>query len=195
MEKLLENSWTITIISGIIVAIFGYFFLKEPQNKKDTQSSNQSQNVTQTVIIEKNDKINTEKESKDKADDLSYLKAKAKILFIEDNVFKKINNLKKFGWNVSQINNVGSLDIEEIKTANIIFVDYKGVGELSGDHGLGVVERLKEMYSDTKWIIFYSAHKLPLDVYDKGADDFLPKNASVYEMESKIIKGARSVIK
>lgn len=197
MEKFLENPWAITIIGGIIVAIFIYVFLKDPkkENGQKEQSFTQQQTVTQTVIIGKNEEKNNEKESNSKDQDIGYLKLKARILFIEDDVFKKNSNLKDFGWKVSQINKVDNLDIDEIKNANIIFVDYKGVGEPSGDQGLGVVQNLREMYGKNKWIIFYSAHKLPLDVYGKGADDFLAKNATVYEMERKIIKGAQKIVK
>ncbi len=197
MENLLENPWTITIIGGIIVAIFVYIFLKEPRRDKNKteQLSNQSQSVTQTVIIGEKEDINNGEGVKNKNEDISYLKAKARILFIEDDVFKKIDNLKNFGWNVSQINKVSNLDIDEIKLSNIIFVDYKGVGELSGNQGLGVVENLRAMYGKDKWIIFYSAHKLPLDVYNKGANSYLAKNATVYEMERKIIEGAQNIVK
>ncbi len=197
MEKVLENPWTITIIGGIIVAIFVYIFLKEPKRDKNKteQLSNQSQTVTQTVIIGKKEDTNNDEGVKNKNEDISYLKAKTRILFIEDDVFKKIDNLKNFGWNVSQINKVGNLDIDEIKLSNIIFVDYKGVGELSGNQGLGVVENLRAMYGKDKWIIFYSAHKLPLDVYNKGANSYLAKNATVYEMERKIIEGAQNIVK
>lgn len=195
MEKLLEDPWVITIIGGIIVAVFVYIFLKDKRDKKIKQHSNQSQNVTQTVIINKKEDIDSKVDLKNISEDISYLKTKARILFIEDDVFKKINNLKNFGWNVSQIKKVDNLDSDEIKNANIIFVDYKGVGEPSGNQGLGVVENLRAMYGKNKWIIFYSAHKLPLNIYGKGANSYLAKNATVYEMERKIIEGAQNVAK
>ena len=196
-KNILGNPWVITIGSGLIVTVVGILFRKKTKNNNKTeQSSKQSQSVSQTVIVS-NGSLKENMESNKGLEirqDVSDLKRKIKILFIEDDVFKKINNLKKFGWNVSQINKVDNLDTEEIKNANIIFVDYKGVGELSGSQGLGIVENLRAMYGKGKWIIFYSAHKLPLDVYDKGANSYLAKNATVYEMERKIIEGAQNVI-
>src|SRR5581483_1730949 len=123
------------------------------QKDKPTQ---QNQNVAQTVIV--SDKYNATGRDAEKkineSEQVHYLKSILKILFIEDGVFKKLDNLKKFGWQISQVKKVDNLFTDEIENADIIFVDYKGVGELAEDQGVGIVRRLKESYGGSKWIIF-----------------------------------------
>lgn len=127
--------------------------------------------------------------------DIPLLKSKAKILFIEDDNFKKIQNLKKTGWNVIQLKSLDDLDNISVRSADVIFVDYKGIGLKSEDQGIGLLKALRARYKDEKWLIFYSAHKISLDVYNIGANAYLSKNSSVYEMEQKIIEGLRIIIK
>jgi DNA-binding NarL/FixJ family response regulator len=57
-----------------------------------------------------------------------------------------------------------------------------------------LVKRLKQQYGEAKWIIFYSAHPFTLDVYDIGANSFLAKNSDFYEIENKIIEGAKHLL-
>jgi len=196
LRNALMNGWTITIGGGLIVAAFSYILWpRKGDGEQKDKPTQQNQNVAQTVIV--SDKYNATGRDAEKkineSEQVHYLKSILKILFIEDGVFKKIDNLKKFGWQISQVKKVDNLFTDEIENADIIFVDYKGVGELAEDQGVGIVRRLKESYGGSKWIIFYSAHPLSLDVHDKGADSFLAKNADVYEMEKKIIEGGKKL--
>jgi len=128
--------------------------------------------------------------------DVNYYKEYAKILFIDDLDWSdKIKNLKEEGWkNVLQITDTQNLDRIEIREANIIFVDYKGVGKDLKDEGVDVIVALKKRYKDNKWIILYSAENVPISAtLDKRADSSLAKNSSIYEFEQKILEGLGKV--
>jgi len=198
------NPWTITVLGGIVVVILTKLFLDRKKTPVSGISANNSQNNNQRVIINNNLnskaaslETNNQTQTEPSIDqDILSLKAKTKILFIEDDVFKKINNLKGAGWNITQINNVENPDIEVIRSADIIFVDNKGVGQkLSNDQGLGLIKVLRQRYQNKKWLILYSAHPVGLDAFDSGADSYLTKNSAVYEIEQKIIQGAKKVVK
>jgi hypothetical protein len=192
------NPWTIAVGSGLIILFITYFFKKPKSGFKISELKN-----TQTQKITINNypnqfKSGSElfKESSISNMDVPILKAKTKILFIEDDKFKKISNLKKFGWNISQIKDLRNLDNEQVRLANIIFVDYKGVGSLVDEEGVGLIKALRNRYGDEKWLILYSAHSnFALNIFDTGANGYLAKNSTEYEMEQKIIEGAKNVIK
>ncbi len=126
------------------------------------------------------------------------LKSITKILFIDDQNFKIVKNLKeKDGWrNVTIIKDVESISQSEIKDAHIIFVDIQGVGQKMGflDGGLGVIVALKREYPE-KFIIMYSAEDNGrIDAFhdaNKVVDDRLRKDADQYEFNVKIEKFAQ----
>jgi hypothetical protein len=195
-----DNPWIVTIVGGIIVGAIIYIFFQRHDNKSSTpeveQNQENSQSVSQVLNVQLPllPQVSMNPQSI-QGRPLSEIKERIKILFIDDNKFKQVKNLKKFGWQTTQIHNVDNLDIPEIRDSQIIFVDYKGVGKRSTDQGLGVVTSLKQRYGDKKWLIFYSAHPLPLNIYDKGPDSFLAKNSDSYEIEQKIIEGANYILK
>lgn len=122
---------------------------------------------------------------------VGFLKDSARILFIDDlDLESKIINLISAGWkNVIQINEASNIDRTEIREADIIFVDYKGIVKDSEEQGLAVLSALKGRYGNSKWLILYSAHEVPINAFNKGANSYLAKNSSVYELEQKIIEG------
>ncbi len=124
-------------------------------------------------------------------------KETAKILFIDDTSQKdKIKNLKKAGWkHIEQISDVHNIDSLEIRESEIIFVDFKGIGEKESEQGLGVLSALKVRYDETKWLILFTAYEVPITAFQKGANDYLAKNSSKYETEQKIIKGLQHLRK
>lgn len=129
------------------------------------------------------------------SDTIPVLKVKTKVLFIDDEKFKKIANLKKAGWNVIQKSRLDNLDDDSVLSSHVIFVDYKGVGSRDSEEGIGLLKALKKRYGDQKWLILYSAHELSLNVYGIGANSYLAKNSTEYEIEQKIIEGARNILK
>lgn len=183
MNWILENKeW---IFSGIGVAIIGYLiklFMKKRSSKKQINKNN-SKNTNKI-------KINIGaggKNSKDtvSTDSLILNKENIQVLFIDDERFKTVDNLKNAGWiNTKTIKDVTNLDCIDVKNANVIFVDINGVGEklFPTDKGLGLAEALKKKYP-SKYIVIYSAQEQG-DRFHKAlrkVDYILSKNAEPYE--------------
>lgn len=123
--------------------------------------------------------------------DIVDLKETCRILFIDDD--KKptvIKTLTKSGWkNINRIGDTANLDLLEIRAANIIFVDIKGVGLLLQfkNEGIGLAAALKDKYKD-KGVVIYSAteeHNL-FDPDLKKVDDWLYKNAEPIQFSNMI---------
>jgi hypothetical protein len=170
-----------------------------PKEKKSLENDRR-RNFDRRASIFNQININSEKKPLDPEQtkiiapmEITHYKEYAKILFIDDlDWTDKIKNLQDAGWkNVSQITNPQNLDRIEIREANIIFVDYKGVGKNLKDEGVDVIYALKKRYGDNKWIILYSAQpSVPISATsDKKPDASLAKNSSAYEFEQKILEG------
>jgi len=117
----------------------------------------------------------------------TYNKDNSSILFIDDLEMPVVDNLKKAGYKVKKIRDVKDVDDADIKNSQIIFVDYKGVGKNISQtyEGLGLIERLIELYPNKKRIILYSAHNFSNDVamnaiFNK-AHNRISKNADTSE--------------
>lgn len=204
LEVFLLNPWVIAIGGGVIVLAIGWLgrrlFMRSTKSIEDLGSK--SENRNQSTVINANfypsstpSDLLAESHTKVSTGVIPTLKSKAKILFIEDETFKQISNLRNSGWNVSQVKDVADLDMPEIRDSHIIFVDYKNVGKrLSEEEGLGIVKALKARYGKSKWIVFYSAHQAPFSVFSQSADSYLVKNSSFIEIEQKIIEGAKAVL-
>jgi len=116
-------------------------------------------------------------------------KLEAKILFIDDEEFPVVDNLKESNWDVKRIPDVTDLDCEDIKRAHIIFVDYKGVGKslARGEEGIGIIKALMEKYKNSKRIILYSGHSnFTLGKHLQAAHNQMAKNSDVYEFITMI---------
>ncbi len=121
------------------------------------------------------------------------LKNITKILFIDDQSFNVVQDLKeKDGWkNVCRIRDVDSLSQTEVKEAHIIFVDIQGVGKKMGfqDEGMGLIEALRETYPEKKIIMYSAESKGKIDALHPSGnlvDYRLRKTAKRYEFESVI---------
>lgn len=119
------------------------------------------------------------------------LKNVCQVLFIDDEKLQDlINTLKRSGWkNVRRIDDTANLDVVEIRNANIIFVDIKGVGkELKfKNEGVGLAAELKRRYPQ-KGVVIYSAtseHNLFDPDIDK-VDGRLFKNAEPIQFSNMI---------
>jgi hypothetical protein len=123
------------------------------------------------------------------------IKRMTNILFIDDNKFEYIDVIRGAGWNVHQIFDLSSFDDEQVKMADIIFLDYMGVGKslAPAQEGIGLLKGLKRKYPD-KPVIFYSAHAgFSLGDEFKAADDWLPKNADTFIYLEKIEEFAKRI--
>lgn len=78
------------------------------------------------------------------------LKSTCQILFIDDEPLKLlISTLKKSGWkNIKRIDDTANLDAADIRNANIVFVDIKGVGKelMFKNEGVGLAAEIKKKY-------------------------------------------------
>jgi len=119
------------------------------------------------------------------------LKGTCQILFIDDEPLKLlISTLKKSGWkNIKRIDDTANLDLVEIRNADIIFVDIKGVGKelMFKNEGVGLAAELKKRYP-SKGVVIYSAtpeHNLFDPDIDK-VDGRLLKNAEPIQFSDMI---------
>ena len=116
-------------------------------------------------------------------------KDNANILFIDDEVFPVVENLQKANWNVKRIKDLKNPQDEEVKKANIIFVDYKGVGKTlsEAEEGIGIIRLLKDTYKNSKRVILYSGYgRFSLSPSLDIADGKISKESSTYEFISMI---------
>lgn len=145
-----------------------------------TKNSNHSSNVNKVNI-----NIGKNKKGEKTTDSTHKNKEDIQILFIDDEKFKTVDNLKSAGWvNTKTIKDVTNLDSTDVKNSDVIFVDINGVGEklFPIDKGLGLAEALKKKYPK-KYIVIYSAQEQG-DRFHKAlkiVDYSLSKNAEPYE--------------
>lgn len=113
-----------------------------------------------------------------------FSKSNIRILFIDDSDMPIVENLKRAGWSVRRVRDIKNIDDDAIRTARIIFVDYKGVGRnISPQYeGVGLIKAIKDKYKSSKRLILYSAHSdfpnnIVLDPIFQVADNKIRKNA------------------
>ena len=209
MNWLIENKEWVFSGGGIaIISALMFFFKKEKpiadstaiQNRDNNgqQANNNGNNNTQifqqfgTVMpIE-----NKPKSSENDALDFSQLKSKTRVLFIDDNDFPVVKNLKKAGWITDLINDVYDIDDASIVASHILFVDINGVAKsLSDEEGVGLVKALKKKYGKTKKVIIYSSDEEGNRFNEafRVADDFLPKQSDYFEFLAIVEKYAKEV--
>lgn len=103
------------------------------------------------------------------------------ILFIDDEDFSVLKMLKRAGWkNVKKKSDVFDLDDVDIRNADIVFVDIKGVGLSLGfkNQGAGLAAAIKQRYPNKGVVIYSGTHEH--DIFDLAWDQVdarLPKNA------------------
>lgn len=167
-------------------------------NNGGSQNSNTGHSNTQIIqnfgspptLLESENKVNMQKPT------TSELKSKIRVLFIDDNDFPIVKNLKKAGWNTDLINDVYDIDDTAILASHILFVDINGVAKsLSQEEGLGLVKALKRKYGDTKKVIIYSSDEEGNRFNEafKLADTSLPKQSDYFEFLALVEKYAEEV--
>lgn len=88
-----------------------------------------------------------------------------RILFIDDNKFPVIENLKKAGYIVNWRKDIKKIDDADVVDAHILFIDYRGVGKnLSPKEGIGVCKMLKDKYKESKFIVLCTGEDIPNDL-------------------------------
>lgn len=196
VSNFLTNGWTYTVIGGIIATVVGGYLLKKFFGANGTKA--EGVHITNTINNQSpaNPKTLGEKETVtgDVTKIVGYKKT-ARILFIDNESLRdKIRGLKNAGWdNVTQIKDVENIDSPDIRDANVVFVDYKGIGGGEKEQGLAVITALKTRYGEEKWLILFTAYNVPVTAFEKGANDYLAKNSGTYETEQKIIKGLQKL--
>lgn len=96
-----------------------------------------------------------------------YTKDTVNILFVDDSDMPVVDSLKKALYKVKKIKDIKNIDDAEVKNAQIIFVDFDGVGKyISPQHqGAGMVKELKTKYGSSKYVVLYTAQNtLPADI-------------------------------
>ncbi|MES2437139.1 MAG: hypothetical protein V4519_03925 [Patescibacteria group bacterium] len=122
--------------------------------------------------------------TKKKIPSIEEIKRSTKVLFVDDEDFStRLNIIRGAGWNVQQIKDVTNFDSEDIKNADIIFMDYIGVGKIltPSEEGIGLLKKIKSRYPE-KFLIFYSGHAgyIPGHEFHSFANAWIDKHSDPY---------------
>lgn len=125
------------------------------------------------------------------------LKRRTRVLFVDDEDFSvSLTTIREAGWNVSQMKDITNFNCEEVKTANIIFMDYMGVGQIltPTEQGIGLIKTLKKRYPE-KQVIFYSGHAgfIPGHEIHSIADGWINKHSDAYVYIDQIEASSRKI--
>lgn len=179
------------LFGGIGVAVIS-FFLNNLFKENSKSTSKATANNSNSFVI--NNNLGNSKSTvpaTSEADRTEILKARIKILFVDDEhtKFKMVSILRKAGWkNTKSVKDITDLDDLKAKEADVIFVDINGVGKtLFNDQGLGLAAALKDRYPNKK-IVLYSAETKG-DRFHKAlreVDGCLSKDAEPYQFANLI---------
>lgn len=137
----------------------------------------------------------------------SYIKTTARILFVDDqDQSSTIRNLGKLGWkNAEQlpISEALNTDSEAYRHADLVFVDFSGVGPARGGQGLSVLSSLNSKYGRKKFYVLYTAHAKRITL-EKLEESGLPirenigwsqlsKASADYILETTMLNGLRQI--
>lgn len=115
---------------------------------------------------------------------IAEIKKITQVLIIDDEQQNSLlQNISDAGWNAKWKTDVTDLDVEWLKTADIIFVDYKNVGAklTPTDEGIGLMKLLRRKYPE-KHLIFFSGYAgfIPGHEFHDIANGWIQKNADPY---------------
>jgi hypothetical protein len=112
----------------------------------------------------------------------------ADILFIDDLESPVASTLVDDGYRVDTLRD-GQVHNAKVKRANIIFVDYKGVGRRisSEQQGLALANAIKNEYGYQKFVILYSAQEF-VEPSGNLADAWIKKGVSTAQYADVIKK-------
>ncbi len=184
--KDIESYPVLVTIIIFLLGILGFFIRRRFFRKKhgaiggDVVFGNKVTNFLSTF---------TSKNVGGKSEAYKFNKSNVLILFIDDEEFPIVENLRRAGWHTRRIKDITNIDSSDIIAAQIIFIDYKGVGRVLSkqEQGIGLIKEIKRKYGSQKRVILYSAYKIPIDVdLEKIVDRKLPKNSNMYEFQAMI---------
>ncbi len=106
-------------------------------------------------------------------------KEATRILFIDDNDVPHARTLDDDKWSVKTIRDC-DVDHAKVKEANIIFVDWKGVGKRisSESEGISLAENIKRKYGHKKYVVLYSSQEYEKPEGAACVDQWLRKGSS-----------------
>ena len=188
----------------IILAIISFLEIvayltvpKEKQNSLRTTNKSESKNKNKQEVKVTLNNFTSESDQKlqktknDRNAIIDSKKDKIGILFIDDDKnFNVVKILKDSDWKKTKsITDIKSLDISQVKNAEIIFLDINGVGKILNleYEGLDLALMLKQKYPEKK-IIIYSANKTSNSFHEAWdvADGRLEKNALPYQFQNMV---------
>jgi hypothetical protein len=204
----------ILMVLGLVGVLLGYYWFDNKQTDassslgekaQNSQNNTHTSNISVVNNISPQIPLNTIEELKvsekknnfhlqSKDEIIEIMKKKIKILFIDDDSgFNIVKILKDSGWvNASTTKDIKSIDIPQVKSATVLFIDNHGVGKLLNckDEGLDLVKMIKEKYPE-KIVVIYSGDMLGNMFHEaiNLANHRLAKNALPYEFQ-KIIETA-----
>jgi len=128
---------------------------------------------------------------------LEEIKRRTHVLFVDDESFDSLlDNIRQAGWSATQTKDILNLDSDDIRKSDVIFVDYKGVGQIltPTEEGIGLLKALKQKYPQ-KYIIFYSGYAgvIPGDKLHGIADGWIRKNSDPYVYIERIESAAKKI--
>lgn len=128
---------------------------------------------------------------------LEEIKKRAQILFVDDETHESLlSTIREAGWNVRHVKDITNFDSPEVKEADVIFMDYKGVGTTMTptEEGIGLAKVLKEKYP-LKRVIFYSGYAgfIPGHEIHGVADGWVSKNSDPFVYIAHIEESAKAV--
>jgi len=186
------------VILSIIsfLEIIAYFTVpKDKKSNKELTQKSKNKNNQKVVVTVNNLSKSTQSKKKPSLKDKNALietkKDKIGILFIDDDKnFNIVKILKDSGWKKTKtITDIKSLDVNQVKNSEIIFVDINGVGKILNleYEGLDLALMLKQKYPEKK-IIIYSANKNSNSFHGAWdiVDSRLEKNALPYQFQNLV---------
>lgn len=128
---------------------------------------------------------------------LEDIKKSIRILFIDDEDFSaKLSIIRDSGWNVNQVKEVLNIDSAEIVNADIIFIDYIGVGKIltPKEEGIGLLKYIRKKYPN-KFIVFLSGYAgyIPGHEVHSIADAWIDKHADSFVYIDQIEDAAKKI--
>lgn len=148
-------------------------------------------------------------EFKFKDSDAGSIKKNARILFVDDKSQASIvKNLTVLGWQLVEEleqDNIQNTTCEKYQDADLIFVDFDGIGPPRRGQGLSILRSLMASYGRKKYYILHTAHSAKitlqkleengLSIQDGTGWSLLTKGSPDYLLETMMLSGLKKIEK
>lgn len=188
----------ISFVEIISYFVLSYFFIGEGLVETSTVPANNNEQKVDLKVNIFNGERADEKSSVNPINNqitreacIDSMKTRTNILFIDDDEnFNVVQILKDSGWKYTYTTiDIKSIDIPQVRRADVLFVDINGVGKLLKltYEGLDLALMLKQKYPNKK-VIIYSANKNSNSFHEawNKCDFKLEKNALPYEFQNLV---------